>query len=84
MDKKTNKTVNKAANKTEPVTKPTLVARQEFLDNLVALINGSGLPLIVVQPVLDGVMGDVQRAIRQQYENEKAQYESAVAVENGK
>ena len=35
------------AKKQVTVTKPTLVARKEFADNLIKLINDSGLPLAV-------------------------------------
>ena len=62
----------------ERIEKPTLVARQEFVENLVNLINESGLPLIIVQPILDTVREDVGRVIKQQYENEKDQYEKSI------
>ena len=64
--------------KEEMLQKPTLVARQEFIENLVKLINESGVPLIVIHPVIEGVVCDVSKAIQQQYEIEKAQYEKLI------
>lgn len=64
--------------KEESVVKPTLVARQEFIENLIKLINESGIPLIVIHPVLESVANDVAKAIQQQYETEKTQYENSL------
>lgn len=68
------------------MNKPTLISRQEFADNLVKLINESGVPLFVLQPVLDQVRNDVAKAVEQQYLKEKAAYEQSLKeseVENG-
>lgn len=64
------------------IVKPTLVARQEFIENLVKLINESGVPLIIVHPILEGVVSDVAKTIQQQYEIEKTQYERLIAEKN--
>lgn len=64
------------------IVKPTLVARQEFIEDLLKLINGSGVPLIVIHPVLESVADNVNKAIQRQYEIEKNQYEAMVAVKN--
>lgn len=62
------------------IIKPTLVARQEFIDKLIRLINESGLPLIVVHPILEGIVKDVANLLQQQYEQERTQYESELAL----
>lgn len=63
------------------MNKPIMVSRQEFIENLVALINQSNLPLIVIEPILQGVLSDVNKGIQQQYEKEKADYEEALKKE---
>lgn len=66
------------AKKPVTVTKPILVARKEFADNLIKLINDSGLPLVVIQPIMDDVAENVRNTLTQQYLNEKATYEKAL------
>lgn len=63
------------------MNKPIMVSRQEFIENLVTLINQSNLPLIVIEPILQGVLSDVNKGIQQQYEKEKADYEEALKKE---
>ena len=63
------------------MNKPIMVSRQEFIENLVALINQSNLPLIVIEPILQGVLSDVNKGIQQQYEKDKADYEEALKKE---
>lgn len=61
--------------------KPITVARQEFMDALVALINESGLPAFVLTPILQGFAQKTAELERTQYEAEKAEYEQHVKGE---
>lgn len=60
------------------VTKPTLVARQEFIDNMLRVINESGVPLFIIHPILESLTRDIDNVVKQQYEQEKNQYEAAL------
>ena len=68
----------------EQVTKPISVARQEFIDQLVNDVNNCGLPLFVVEPILQDILYSVKAAVKQQYETEKAQYEQQLQKQNEK
>ena len=57
------------------ITKPMSMARQEFIDKLVDDVNNCGLPLFVVEPILQDILSSVKIAVQQQYETEKKQYE---------
>lgn len=63
---------------TNMIDKPMSILREEFIDNLVGLINNSGLPLFVIEPILQGCLDDVKINARNQYEYEKMQYEQAL------
>ncbi len=68
----------------EKVTKPISVVRQEFIDQLVNDVNNCGLPLFVVEPILQDILYSVKTAAKQQYETEKAQYEQQLQKQNEK
>ena len=55
--------------------KPLTVAREEFVEDLVNLINNSGLPFFVVLDILRSTVEEVQDAAKRQYEADKAKYE---------
>ena len=59
--------------------KPLLVARDEFIEKLVDLINNSGLPMVVVEPILNNVCSTVHATVQQQFEREKAAYTKEMA-----
>lgn len=64
--------------------KPLVVARQEFLNDVVTLINKygqQGLPMFVVGDILVEVTKEVQTKAQEQYDSAKAQYEAALAEE---
>ena len=68
----------------EKVTKPISVVRQEFIDQLVNDVNNCGLPLFVVEPILQDILYSVKTAAKQQYETEKAQYEQQLQEQKEK
>ncbi len=61
------------------VTKPTIVARAEFAQNLTELINNAGVPLLVLEPILTEVTAQIRTAVQNGYLQEKAAYEKALA-----
>lgn len=63
----------------EQIKKPISVARQEFIEKIVEEINNCGLPLFVVEPILEDLLRSVKAESQRQYEMEKAQYEQALA-----
>lgn len=67
----------------EKVIKPMSVVRQEFIEQLVNDVNNCGLPLFVVEPILQDILYSVKAAAKQQYETEKAQYEQQLKNQNG-
>lgn len=61
------------------VTKPTLVAREEFMEQLVNLVNDSGLPLVLIEPIIDGLASNIKQAIANQLVQEKEKYAKELA-----
>ena len=59
----------------EMIQKPLSVIRQEFIEQIVDDINNCGLPLFVIEPILQDVLNMVKATAQKQYETEKAQYE---------
>ena len=57
------------------LVKPASVIRQEFIDRLIDDVNNCGLPLFVIEPILQDMLSTVSAAAQKQYETEKAQYE---------
>lgn len=57
------------------IVKPMSVVRQEFVEQLVDDVNNCGLPLFVVEPILQDILNAVKVTAQKQYEAEKAQYE---------
>lgn len=54
--------------------KPITVARQDFLDGMVELINGSRLPAFVVVDALESVIPALRAQAEQQYQADLAKY----------
>lgn len=63
----------------EKIMKPMSVARDEFINDLTKLINGSMLPPFVIEDILKDMYGKICRISRQQLENESKQYREALA-----
>jgi len=55
--------------------KPITVAREEFIEALVKLVNEAGLPMFAVEDVLKNIAAEVKMAAQQQYEADKKRYE---------
>ena len=54
--------------------KPLTVMREEFVDNLINLINSSGLPFFIVLDVMKSAQTEVQEAAKKQYEEDLKKY----------
>lgn len=64
--------------------KPLSVVREEFVNNLVELINNSGLPMFIVLDILKAAQEEVKVAAAKQYESEKKAYEESCEKEEEK
>lgn len=56
-------------------SKPLLVIRQEFIENLVNVINNSGLPPVIMLPIVEGVYKELTGVLENQVAQEKQAYE---------
>lgn len=57
------------------MNKPITIVREEFIEGLTNLINNSGLPAFILEPVLRDTYNKVKAAERQQLENDKKRYQ---------
>ena len=55
--------------------KPLTVAREEFIESLVKLINGANLPMFAVESILRDIAAETKAAAQKQYEIDKKSYE---------
>lgn len=62
--------------------KPLTVAHQEFKDSIVCLINNSGLPAFILADTLSNFVRDLNSLAKQQYQQDKAEYEKDLEVTN--
>ena len=58
--------------------KPVTLLRQELIDNIANIINSSGLPPVIVVPILKDMLSESQAALQRQYIYEKSQYEASI------
>lgn len=57
--------------------RPLSVAREDFVNALVKLVNESGLPMFVVLDVMKAATEEVKEAAARQYEQDKLEYEKS-------
>ena len=62
--------------------KPFSIMYEEFKQKLSNLINGSGLPPIIIESVLQNYLNEVNSIVRNQYLLDKERYEKACKTEN--
>lgn len=60
------------------VQKPTTVARAEFISSMTCLINDSGLPPFVIEPILKDMFHDVKMLAQKQLEQDTNNYYRAL------
>lgn len=61
--------------------KPIILRRKEFMDTMEKTVNESDLPLLVMEPIVAELLGIIRNNMEIQYQQEKAQYEKALAEE---
>ena len=60
------------------IKKPIMLLKDDFANMMADLINKSGLPLFVIEPILKDFLREVSAELKNQYEYEKIQYEQAL------
>ncbi len=63
------------------MSKPITVLKEEFVEALVKLVNGSGLPMFVIESVLKDIIAEVHAGAQHQYEMDKKNYEESKQLE---
>lgn len=58
------------------VKKPMTVAREDFFNSAITLINESDLPAFVLEPILQNLLNDVRNIMKEQYLKDLEQYET--------
>lgn len=65
------------------MNKPITLVYEDFKLQLADLINNSGLPAFMIEPVLSNYLSEVKNLVKRQYEFDKVQYEEALlSLEN--
>lgn len=60
--------------------KPISLKLKDFKNDAVNLINNSGLPLFIIEPILREVLVAVQTKAEQEYQLDKRNYENSLQV----
>lgn len=60
------------------VEKPISVARYEFVQQITSMINGSGLPLCIIESVMKDIYADVRTVAQRQLESDMKAYQTAI------
>lgn len=63
------------------MNKPSTIIYEEFKQNLANLINDSGLPAFIIEPVLRDYLNEVRLMAQRQYQADKAAYEKYLTEE---
>lgn len=66
------------------MNKPSSILYEEFKQKMLALINSSGLPVFVMELVLENYLTELKLLSQRQYQQDKANYENALAAEQKK
>ena len=62
------------------MNKPITIIYEEFKQQLADLINNSGLPILMIEPILQNYLNEVRAVIKKQYETDKRAYEASLSV----
>ena len=57
------------------MNKPITIIREEIKDKIAEVINTSGLPAFIIEPILSDFLIEVRNVAKHQYEYDKQQYE---------
>lgn len=61
------------------MNKPSTVIYEEFKQDLANLINKSGLPAFVIEPVLQNYLNETRTVVQRQYQADKTAYENSLS-----
>lgn len=64
------------------IQKPITVARAELISNMTSLINNSGIPPFIIEPILRDMLYDVKIMAQRQLENDTKEYQRQLAEVN--
>lgn len=64
------------------INKPISIIRNEFITGLTNLINESGLPAFIIEPILKDVYNNVYMIAQKQYEEDCAKYNEELEKQN--
>lgn len=64
------------------IQKPLSILRQEFIENLVDTINHSGIPLLMVEPIVADVLTQVRKANEDQLRADREMWAAAQETED--
>lgn len=64
------------------MNKPMSMVREEFKQDLIDLVNNSGLHLFIVEPILQEILTEVRVTAKNQYELDKKRYEEYMMSES--
>lgn len=63
-------------------TKPLSLVREDFMRNLTDLLNNSGLPLLMIEPIMEDALRNITYINKQRLEEDRKQWE-ALSKQNG-
>lgn len=61
------------------VNKPITVVYEDFKQELADLINNSGLPAFIIEPILQNYLNETRIVMQNQYQSDKLEYEKSLA-----
>lgn len=64
------------------MNKPSTIIYEEFKQNLANLINNSGLPAFIIEPVLQNYLNETRMIMQRQYQFDMAEYEKSLKNNN--
>ena len=64
------------------MNKPLSVAYEDFKQSLLTIINNSGLPMCMMEVILQNYLNEVKLLSQRQYQLELAEYEKQLQAEN--
>ena len=62
----------------ENVAKPITIVREDFINNVIELVNTSQLPLFIVEYVLRDILNEVHGTVVKQLQADKDRYAAAI------
>lgn len=63
----------------DEIQKPITIARAEFVSDMTSLINNSGLPPFIIEPILKDMLYDVKLMAQRQLEQDTVRYNEMIA-----